>query len=70
MAVVRDTPQTQDRERLKKIVADGLGPDYALEDVVGLSDIGMTEFPVNPTGKVPKIVLKEAVLRLRNMRCV
>ena len=66
VAIVRDTPQTQNSETIEKIVTRELGLDYALGDVKTLSDIQMKEFPLNQTGKVMKVTLKEAYLKLRD----
>ena len=66
IAVVRDSEQVKDKESVKQIVLDKLGPEYALEDVKTLSELGYNEWPLNPTGKVPKVELREAALRLPN----
>ncbi|KAI5245486.1 acetyl-CoA synthetase-like protein [Aureobasidium subglaciale] len=48
-------------QKLKDLVVEHLGPDYAVGKVFALQDLGMQEFPVNVTGKVMKIELRKAV---------
>lgn len=66
VAVVRDFEKVKGKDSVKQIVLDKLGPEYALEDVKALSDLGYSEWPLNATGKVMKVSLKDAVLRLPN----
>lgn len=65
VAIVNDSETVVDRDRIKSFVVERLGKDYALGDVVFLSRLGMKTFPLNPSGKVMKVTLKEALLRLR-----
>lgn len=61
MAAVRHRPTLD----LQKVVLDKLGPDHALQSVVTLEDVGLTDFPINQTGKVMKIALRDAVKKTR-----
>lgn len=65
VAIVKDDGTIRERQYYQELVIDGLGHDYALEQVYFLSELAMADFPLNPTGKVEKVRLKEAVLRLR-----
>lgn len=60
MAVVKDAKHAANAEPTKKIVLDRLGPDYALQDVVALADVGFDSWPLNQTGKIAKHELKSA----------
>ena len=64
VAVQPGTLTKSDKERIQKIVADGLGTDYALQEVYSLSELGMDDFPFNPMGKLQKYKMREAILRL------
>ncbi|KAF7186137.1 Acyl-CoA ligase sidI [Pseudocercospora fuligena] len=67
-AVVAEAQSANDREKIKVIVQDSLGPDYALHEVYTLGDLGLKSFPINPTGKIVNLKLKEAVMSLRARR--
>lgn len=43
-------------------VIDMMGPDYAVGHVFTLDELGLSEWPINETGKIMKVRLKEAVL--------
>jgi 4-coumarate--CoA ligase len=59
-AVLKDP---YDHEEVKRIVRDKLEPEYALDSVVTLADLGLTEFPINQTGKVVKFMLRDKFLQ-------
>jgi acyl-CoA synthetase (AMP-forming)/AMP-acid ligase II len=64
------TKQELDSNRLadlRKLVSDKLGPDYALEDVVTLSTLGLDSFPIYQTGKVMKFILRQKYLERREI---
>lgn len=48
-------------QKLQALVVEHLGPDYPIGKVFTLEELGMQEFPVNVTGKVMKIELRQAV---------
>ncbi|KAI5203087.1 acetyl-CoA synthetase-like protein [Aureobasidium subglaciale] len=48
-------------QKLKDLIVEHLGPDYAIGKVFTLQELGMQEFPVNVTGKVMKIELRKVV---------
>ena len=52
-----------DLDSLKQAVVDGLGPDYALASIITLDQLSMVDFPINATGKIMKIHLKESAIR-------
>jgi len=64
VAIVRSLESITDPEAVKRIVLEKLGPDYALEDIVALPDLGYENFPLNATGKVVKHELRQAYLKL------
>lgn len=68
VAIVKDPNHAADSSEIKKVVADKLGTDYALHDVVALEQIGMDAWPLNPTGKIGKHELKSAYLELSRKR--
>lgn len=65
VAVVKTTSGSTNLGSLKKAVADALGEDYALHGVFELHELGMDDWPLNPTGKVMKMVLKERLVLAR-----
>lgn len=62
VAIVKESNAVADSDRIKKVVTDSLGTDYALHDLVALADIGLDAWPLNQTGKVAKHELKTAYL--------
>lgn len=50
-------------DRLEQDVLDEFGKDHQLGGVVSLEQLGLKEFPINATGKIMKIELKEEVDR-------
>jgi acyl-CoA synthetase (AMP-forming)/AMP-acid ligase II len=60
VAVVLDMTGTTP-QRLQDLVVEHLGPDYPISKVFTLQELAMQKFPVNVTGKVMKIKLREAV---------
>ena len=65
LVVLRDPPQAQNHARINEVIVETLGPNYAVEDIISLSELGMTEFLSNSTWKIMKITLKEAILQSR-----
>lgn len=63
MAVVKDLARAEDADKIRKGVRDGLGPDYELEDVKSLADLGFETWPLNQTGKVVKREFRDAYMR-------
>lgn len=61
MTIVKHQPTVD----LQGVVLDKLGPDHALQSVVTLADLGLAEFPINQTGKVMKITLRDSVEKSR-----
>ena len=53
---------------IKRHVRNVLGRDYALGGVTSLKQLGLHEFPVNPTHKVIKSEVQTAVMRDLNRR--
>lgn len=53
-------------EKLKKDSFDRLGEDYRLHHVYFLQDLGMSDFPLNATGKVVRTELQSAILKYNN----
>jgi len=47
--------------QIQQHVLDLFGKDYALAGAVGLQQLGLEDFPLNPTGKVMKIELQKHV---------
>ena len=66
VVVVKDAQPGPNREYIKQVIVDGLGPDYAFGDVVFLSEFGSAGFPLNSTSKVERLKLREGLLRLRH----
>lgn len=49
------------KEQVMKHVVDMFGYDYALGGVATLQDLGLTDFPINPSEKIMKIDLQRAI---------
>lgn len=64
VAIVKELGSAEKAAEIKQAVKRSLGPDYALEDVKTLSDIGLEVWPFHQTGKEAKHELKGAYLRL------
>lgn len=56
------------KARVKKIVVDSLGNDFALKEVYGLAELGMKDFPFNGQGKLLKFKLKNAIVNLERKK--
>lgn len=65
MAVIESPDPSNTPERIKQIVQESLGDDYALDEVYSLGDLGLRSFPIGPTGKILNLKLREAVLELK-----
>lgn len=61
-AVVKEYQSGVDEASIKKLIVDKFGHEYALGGVFTLSQLGMSAWPLNPSGKVMKIELREAVM--------
>lgn len=68
MAVIESADITNTPERIKKIIRESLGDDYALDEVYSLGELGLRSFPVGPTGKILNLKLKEAILEVKERR--
>ena len=64
VAVIKSSDQNDqlDRERLSTAVTNSLGEYYTLAHIFTLKDLHLDDWPLNPTGKVIKVVLKERVV--------
>lgn len=47
-----------DIEHMKKVAPECLGREYEIGRVVRLADLGYSEWPLNATGKIQKLLLK------------
>ncbi|PIA97621.1 4-coumarate--CoA ligase-like 5 [Cercospora beticola] len=52
VAVIDSADPSNTPERIKQIVQESLGNDYALDEVYSLGDLGLRSFPIGPTGKI------------------
>ncbi|GIZ45925.1 hypothetical protein CKM354_000907100 [Cercospora kikuchii] len=68
VAVIESADITNTPERIKKIIRESLGDDYALDEVYSLGELGLRSFPVGPTGKILNLKLKEAILEVKERR--
>lgn len=60
-AVVEGYDQGVDSSTLERLIIDRFGHEYALGGVLTLSQLGLSTWPLNATGKVMKIEVKAAV---------
>lgn len=60
-AIVESLATGVDKPNLEQVIIDKFGAECALGGVLTLDDLGMSTWPLNPTGKIMKITLKEAV---------
>jgi 4-coumarate--CoA ligase len=51
------------KENIIELVKSSLGSNYVLDGVLTLKELGLSEFPVNPTFKVMRDVLQQSVLQ-------
>lgn len=58
---VVDNMSGKSKADVKQHVTDMFGPDYAMGDVLALSELGLSEFPLNATGKILKRELLERI---------
>ncbi|KAK4504606.1 hypothetical protein PRZ48_002567 [Zasmidium cellare] len=64
VAVIKPSDQNHllDREQLSTAVANRLGEYYTLAHIFKLEDLHLDNWPLNLTGKVIKVVLRERVV--------
>ena len=62
LAVVQDL-KGKTSDQVKEEVLSKFGQEYALENVVSFEQLGLTQWPMNATGKIVKTDLRDAVKR-------
>jgi len=50
-------------EQMKQTVVEVMSPDFAVGHVLSLDQLGFDTWPINETGKIMKIRLKDAALQ-------
>ncbi|OCL13287.1 hypothetical protein AOQ84DRAFT_359904 [Glonium stellatum] len=62
VAVVMQTNGIPKTDIMQSVV-QGLGPEYALEAIMTLEELGLRQFPVTAIGRVCKNILKDGVMK-------